>query len=68
MLLTAVALINAPLGRATAPEISVPLEFLIIVALLVAARIQRKPWRPFLVGVIAYVGLLAVIMGVNPPE
>lgn len=67
MLLTAVALINAPLGRATAPEISVPLEFLIIVALLVAARVQRRPWRPFLVGVIAYVGLLAIIMGVNPP-
>jgi len=67
MLLTAVALINAPLGRATAPQISVALEFLIIVGLLVAARIQRKPWRPFLVGVIAYVGLLAVILAVNPP-
>ncbi len=67
MLLTAVAFINAPLGRATAPELSVPLEFLVIVALLVTARMRGQAWRPFLVGAIAYVVLLGAIMIVSPP-
>lgn len=67
MLLTGVAFINAPLGRAIAPEVSVPLEFLLIVALLVAAKVRGRPWRPFLVGVVAYVALLAVILVIHPP-
>jgi hypothetical protein len=67
MLLTAVAFINAPLGRAIAPQVSVLLEFMIILALLVAAKLHGQPWRPFLVGAIAYAVLLSVIMVVNPP-
>jgi hypothetical protein len=67
MALTAVAFINPPLGRAIAPQVSVPLEFLVIVALLIAAKRRRQPWRPFLVGAVAYIVLLGIILAVNPP-
>lgn len=67
MLLTAVAFINAPLGRAVAPQVSVPFEFLVIVALLVAAKRRGKVHRPFVVGAVAYVALLGAVMVVSPP-
>lgn len=68
MLLTAIAFINPPLGRAIAPEVSVPLEFLVILTLLIAAHRRRQPWRPFLVGAIAYVVLIAVVLAVSVPR
>jgi hypothetical protein len=68
MLLTAVALINAPLGRAIAPQVSVPFELLVIIALLIVARKRGEPWRPFLVGAVSYVVLLGVIMAIHPPS
>lgn len=68
MLLTAVALINAPLGRAVAPELSVPFELLVMLTMLVVSRLRARPWKPFLVGVIAYVALLGAIFAALPPE
>lgn len=67
MLLTGVTFINPSLGRAVAPQLSVPLEFALIVGLLIAARRRGERWQPYAVGAIAYVVLLATIMIVNPP-
>jgi hypothetical protein len=62
MMLTAIAFINPALGRAIAPQVSVPFEFLLIVTLLVVSRLKRRPWQPFLAGVIAYPSLMAVVI------
>ena len=67
MLLTGVTFINPALGRAIAPQVSVPFEFALIVGLLVAARRRGQRWQPYAVGAVAYVVLLAAIVVVNPP-
>lgn len=67
LLLATVAFMNAPIGRAIAPEVSVPLQFLVMLGLLVVAKLRARPWKPFMVGVVAYVVWLGAILVVNPP-
>jgi uncharacterized membrane protein YozB (DUF420 family) len=62
MLLTAVALVDPGLGRAIAPQFSVPFELVFILALLVVSLVKRRPWQPFLVGAIAFPLLMAIVV------
>jgi hypothetical protein len=61
MMLTAVAFINPALGRAIAPQVSVPFEFSLILTLLIVSRVKKWPSQPFLVAAIAYPSLLALL-------
>jgi len=62
MMLTAVAMMNAPLGRAVSPEFSVTLQVVLILGLLVAARIRGTVWQPYAVAAAVYISLLAVVL------
>ena len=62
MMLTAVALMNAPLGRAVSPQFSVTLQVVLILGLLAAARIRGHAWQPYAVAAAVYVCLLAAVL------
>lgn len=68
MMLTAVPFINPTLGRAVAPEVSTTAEFLLVVALLIAARVRRTAWQPYLVALLVMLGLTAIIVYVSVVE
>ena len=68
MMLTAVPFINPTLGRAIAPEVSTTVEFLLIIALLVAARVRRTAWQPYLVALLTLIALTLVIVYVSVIE
>lgn len=68
MMLTAVPFINPTLGRAIAPEVSTTAEFLLIIALMVAARMRRTAWQPYLVALLALIALTLVIVYVSMIE
>lgn len=65
MILTAVPFINPGLGRFISPAVSVPLEFLVILALFLAAFLRNKPFRPYLVGLGAFFVGIGAIMSVS---
>jgi hypothetical protein len=62
MLLTAVAFINPTLGRAWAPEASVPVQAVLLTALLVAARMRRRAWQPIAVVLAGWCTLLLMVL------
>lgn len=65
MILTALPFLNPGIGRFISPAVGVPLEFLIILVLLLAARLRKKPYKPYLVGMAAFVLGLAAILFVS---
>lgn len=65
MMLTAVALMNAPLGRATSPEVSVTVQAMLLLGLLSLARLRGGVWQPYAVAATVYVGLLLAVLVVT---
>lgn len=65
MILTAMPFINPGLGRFLSPAVSVPVEFLAILALFLTAYFRKKPFRPYLVGLGAFIVGMAAIMSVS---
>ncbi len=68
MMLTAVPFINPTLGRAIAPEVSATVELVLIIALLIAARIRKTAWQPYLVALLVLMGLTLLIVYVSVIE
>lgn len=69
MILSAIPFINPGLGRFIAPEVSVPVEFLLILGLLLTARFKKQPYRPYLVGLgsmVLFLGIIMYISVINP--
>ena len=65
MILSALPFINPGLGRLIAPEVSLPVEFLLILSFLLVARYKKKPYRPYLVGLGSMVLLLGIILYIS---
>jgi hypothetical protein len=61
MILSAVPFINPGLGRFISPEVSISVEFLLILCLLLAAYLRKKPYKPYLVALGSFVLLLGCI-------
>lgn len=68
MMLTAVPFINPTLGRAVAPEVSTTVELVLIIALLIAARVRRTAWQPYLVALLTLIALTLVIVYISVIE
>ncbi len=69
MILSALPFINPGLGRFISPALSVPLEFLLILAFFLNARFKKEPYQPYLVGLFSFVlmlGLIVYISMINP--
>jgi hypothetical protein len=62
MILSAVPFINPGLGRFISPEVSISVEFLLIVCLLLVAYFQKKPYKPYLVALGSFALLLGCIV------
>jgi len=65
MILSAVPFINPGLGRFLSPAVSLPVEFLLILILLMIAYIKKKPYRPFLVALGSFLVLLTIIVYIS---
>ncbi|MBL7940811.1 MAG: hypothetical protein JNL43_15730 [Flavobacteriales bacterium] len=68
MMLTAVPFINPTLGRAVAPEVSTVVELVLIIGLLVAARVRKTAWQPYLVALITLIALTLAIVYISVIE
>ena len=68
MMLTAVPFINPTLGRAVAPEVSTTVELVLIIALMIAARVRRTAWQPYLVALLTLIALTLVIVYISVIE
>lgn len=65
MMLSAVPFINPGLGRFIAPEVSLPVEFLLILFLLLNAFFRKKPYRPYVVALGSFILILAVVVYIS---
>jgi hypothetical protein len=65
MILSAVPFINPGLGRFISPEVSLPVEFMLIVGLLLGAVLMKKPYKPYLVAIGSYLLLLALVVYIS---
>ncbi len=68
MLLTAVPFINPTLGRAVSPEVSSTVELVLVIALLIAARVRKTAWQPYLVALLVLVALALLIVYMSVVE
>jgi hypothetical protein len=73
MMLSLVPFLNPTLGRLVSPAVSVPLELVLLIALLVRARRRREDSRPYAIALTAFLCALAVLVLVmvalpNVPE
>lgn len=69
MKLSALPFINPSLGRFISPELSLLVELLIILAFLFEGYFKKKPYRPYVVALGAYIlllGAIAYISFINP--
>ncbi len=62
MILSAVPFINPGLGRFISPEVSVSVEFLIILTLFGVAYFRKKPYQPYLVALGSFMVLMGCIV------
>ncbi|MBL7791094.1 MAG: hypothetical protein JNK77_02130 [Saprospiraceae bacterium] len=65
MILSALPFINPSLGRFISPAVSLPVEFLIILTLLLTAYFNKRPYRPYLVAMGSLVLLLGIIIYIS---
>lgn len=65
MMLTALALMNAPVGRAVSPEFSVTLQAVLLLGVLLLARGRGRVWQPYAVVSAVYAGLLVAVLSVT---
>lgn len=69
MILSAIPFINPGLGRFISPEVSVPIEFLLIIGLGLMALYKKRPYKPYVVALgsmIVLLGVIVYISVVNP--
>ena len=65
MILSALPFINPGLGRFIGPEVSLPVELLIILTLLVLEYFNQKKYKPYWIGLGAFFGALAFIVYIS---
>lgn len=65
MMLTPVAFMNPTLGRAISPEVSLPVQLVLLLVLFIVAKVRKRPWQPFAVALVGYVLLLLVIVWIS---
>jgi hypothetical protein len=65
MILTALPFINPGLGRFIGPEVSISVEFLLLLAFLLLAFFKKQVYKPYLVGLCGFVVAMAVVMYVS---
>lgn len=65
MILSAIPFINPGLGRFIAPEVSLPVEFLLVLILFLIAYFKKKPYRPYLVALGSFIFLLGIIVYIS---
>lgn len=65
MILSALPFINPGLGRFVSPAVSLPVEFLIMLALFLTAYLKKRPYRPYLVGMVCVLALLGGIVYIS---
>jgi len=65
MILTALPFINPGLGRFISPAVSLPVELVLILVLLLSAYFQKKPYKPYLVGLGSFFLLLGFIIYIS---
>jgi hypothetical protein len=65
MILSAVPFINPGLGRFISPAVSLPVEFILILTLLLVSYFQKKTYRPYLVALGSFIGFLLVVVYVS---
>lgn len=65
MILTAVPFINPGLGRFIGPEISLPVEFLLLLGMFFMASKHGKPQKPYVVAILTFLTLLAGIVFIS---
>lgn len=68
MILSALPFLNPGLGRFISPALSLPVEFLIMLALFLTAYVKKRPFRPYLVGMGCLLTLLAGIVYISVIE
>lgn len=68
MMLTAVPFINPTLGRAVSPEVSSTVELVLVITLLIAARVRKTAWQPYLVALLVLIALVLVIVYISVIE
>ena len=62
MMLSLVPFLNPTLGRLISPAVSVPVELILLVALLVHARVKRRETRPYAVALYGFGAALATLV------
>jgi hypothetical protein len=67
-MLTPLSFLNPTLGRAVSPAFSVPVELAVFVGLYVHARRRNSPSRPYLVAILLYIALTALVLYVSVVE
>ncbi len=65
MMLTPVAFINPTLGRVISPEVSLPVQLILLLTLFIVARVRRETWQPYAVALLGYVMLLVLIIYIS---
>ncbi len=65
MILTALPFINPGLGRFIGPEVSVSVEFMLLVFLLVLAAVKKQVYKPYLAGLCGFIVAMAAVMYVS---
>lgn len=65
MMLTPVAFLNPALGRAIAPEVSVPVQLVLLLTILIVARVRKQPWMPYAVVLAGWFALMLVVIFIS---
>jgi hypothetical protein len=65
MVLTALPFINPGLGRFIGPEVSVTVEFLLLVIFLLVAVFKKQVYKPYLAGLVGFVVAMSLVMYVS---
>jgi hypothetical protein len=65
MMLTPVAFMNPTLGRAISPEVSLPVQLVLLLVLFIVAKVRKRPWQPFAVALVGYFLLLLLIVWIS---
>lgn len=65
MILSTLPFINPGLGRFIGPELSLPVEFLLLLGLFLMAFFRKEPYRPYLFGLGSFILLLSGVIYVS---
>lgn len=65
MILSAIPFINPGLGRLISPAVSVPVQFLIIITLLIIEYFYNKKYKPYLIALGTYIALMGFIVYIS---